>query len=704
MQEIWRLLFCCLIFTASASTRAENIIYPEELRAVVDVTQPPYNADPTGQKDCTSALIRAIDDIIRPDREALKQTITIVTGERKDVFRADEIDFHQRQRILRENPEAVIGFERCSGTFPYRNPPAKILYFPNGTYLISNTICYSYTDLQNASGMEFNRCLHFVGQSEQGAIIRLKDSAPGYDQDIPKPAISFMRGSRSNVAMQNTFENLTIEIGSGNPGAVGLEFFANNTGAVRNVTVRSSDPAHAGHAGVAITTFNSSCVLLQHLTIDGFDYGVKIAQPRLYTVLEHIALKNQNKAGFIIKDHNVAARGIISNNSVPAVRIEGEQATLALLDCEFSNGHPTYAAIDFQAGFLFARNIQTTGYRTALLHPGVQTPQETTIKEFISHSCPLLFDDQQQQSLNLPVKETPQVPWEQDMSQWISVNSCGAQGDGLHDDTEAIQDAMNAGKSVVYFQPGIYLINKTITIPAHVERVNFMYADLVAGGDLQQQDGTGAFAVIGDNSDPLIIEDLFAFERYFGSHYLIDHACQRTVILSDLHTQVGAMYVNSVPGGAVYIENVCTTDQFAPNKNCFSFTGQQVWARQLNPERANPEVMNNGSRLWVLGFKTEKSGTAFLTNNGYTEVLGGIFNISRAADSSPMVVNRNAHVSVFASTTDHRQRPAAYNLRPFIEETRDGVRQTLNWNHFPRRDEHLIVIPLYATNSKPKDE
>ena len=126
-----------------------------------------------------------------------------------------------------------------------------------------------------------------------------------------------------------------------------------------------------------------------------------------------------------------------------------------------------------------------------------------------------------------------------------------------------------------------------------------MYADLVAGGDLQQRDGTGAFAVLGDNSDPLIIEDLFAFERYFGSHYLIDHACRRTVILSDLHTQVGAMYINSVPGGFVYIENVCTTDQFAPNKNCFSFTGQQVWARQLNPERANPQVLNNARQLII---------------------------------------------------------------------------------------------------------
>ena len=62
--------------------------------------------------------------------------------------------------------------------------------------------------------------------------------------------ISFTRGNTSNVSMQNTFENFTILVGGGNPGAVGLEFFANNTGAIRNVTIRSLDLDRSGHAGL----------------------------------------------------------------------------------------------------------------------------------------------------------------------------------------------------------------------------------------------------------------------------------------------------------------------------------------------------------------------------------------------------------------------------------------------------------------------
>lgn len=700
MIHMKTLIGILLLAMSPSWLRSENIIYPKDLRSIVDVTQAPYYADPTGQRDCTAALIQAIDDIIRPDRQALRETIANVKGPRRHVYRADQIDFAQRQRVRREHPQAVIGFERCSGTFPYRNAPSRILYFPNGIYLVSDTICYSFQDLQNASDMEFNRCLHFLGQSEKGVVIRLQDKAPGFGPDARKPVISFMRGSRSNVSMQNTCENLTIEIGAGNPGAVGLKFFANNTGAVRHVTIRSRDPQGLGRAGVAITTFNSSCVLLQHLTVIGCDYGIEIGQHRLYTVMEHITLRDQRQVGLLLRDHNVAARGLISHNKMPAVRMEGERATLALLDSEFDKGDRSQAAIDFRAGFLFARNIKTAGYRTALGRPDGSMIDEAHIKEYVSHTYPTLFPGQKQQSLNLPVEDTPQVPWEQDLSQWISVNAKGAKGDGFHDDSQAIQKAMDAGKSTVYFQPGVYLINKTITIPPHVQRVNFMYADLVAGENLQQYEGKGTFQVIGESPKPLIIEDLFAFELYFGSQYLVDHASRRTVILSDLHTQVGAQYKNSVPGGKVFIENVCTTDQFPPNLNCFHFAGQQVWARQLNPERANPEVLNKGSQLWVLGFKTEKSGTGFFTNKGgYTEVLGGIFNISRAADSSPMIVNRDSHVSVFASTTDHRQRPAAYNLRPFIEETVGDVKRSLNWNQFPKRDDQLIVVPLYSSSS-----
>lgn len=702
------LAFLLLLNTCQGPVLSDGIIYPEDCLvhnggAVIDITRPPYNADNTGKEDVTEILIQAVDDVLGADRDLMKRTLEILQGDPSDVVRADERSFEKRQAMARANPEAVIGFERTAGIFPYVNPPSRIIYFPDGIYLVSNTITYRLADHVNRAGRELNRMLHFQGQSEAGSIIRLADKAPGFGEGKRKPVISFTRGNHSNVSMQNSFENLSIEIGKGNPGAVGLEFFSNNTGAVRHVSVRSLDPEHRARAGVAIYVYNSSCALLQHINVDGCDYGIEIREHRLYTAMEHIHLKNQRKAGFLLSEHNVAVRGLVSHNSVPAVSVEGSQATLSLIDSRFTGGAENIPAISMEGGFLLARNIKVEDYASSLTIGGETIIAEKGIREYVSHACPKLHPEQTQATLDLPIKDSPEIPWEQDPERWVSVNQFGAVADGLADDTEAIQKAMLSGAAVVYFKPGTYLIDSSIIIPAHVNRVNFMYCDLVAGGRLQLSENTGTFKVVGDSDSPLIIEDLFAFERYFGKHYLVDHASRRTLILSDLHTQVGAQYINSVSGGKVFIENVCATDQFPPYKNCFSFRGQQVWARQLNPERSNPEVLNEGGYLWVLGFKSEKSGTAFLTiDGGKTEILGGIFNISRAADSHPMVVTRDAKVSVFASTTDHRVRPATWNLRPFIEDIRKEKSGTLIWNQFPRREKHLIVIPLY-TNVMDED-
>ena len=80
-------------------------------------------------------------------------------------------------------------------------------------------------------------------------IIKLKDNCPGFEFGQQRAVVNFMQGERSNVAMSNYFENMTIDIGKGNPGAVGLIFFANNSGAVRNVKIKSSDEHYAGAIG-----------------------------------------------------------------------------------------------------------------------------------------------------------------------------------------------------------------------------------------------------------------------------------------------------------------------------------------------------------------------------------------------------------------------------------------------------------------------
>lgn len=60
----------------------------------------------------------------------------------------------------------------------------------------------------------------------------------------------------------------------------------------------------------------------------------------------------------------------------------------------------------------------------------------------------------------------------------------GAKGDGVHDDTNAIQSAINDG-SVVIFPPGIYLVSNQISIPSN------RYLKLLPGVTFLRKAGTG---------------------------------------------------------------------------------------------------------------------------------------------------------------------------------------------------------------------
>ncbi|MBE7539655.1 MAG: hypothetical protein HS122_14750 [Opitutaceae bacterium] len=661
-----------------AEHRGENCVYPAAALAVIDVTKAPYHCDNQGRKDCTEALIRALDDILRPTLEAEKAL-------EKEMADDPRQDFHHPISV-----ETLKANGRIRVVFPARPEQSRILYFPNGTYLVSDTLCYTFADLHNTSGGELNRQIIIRGQSERGAVIRLKDACPGFERGSNKPVFSFMRKSTSNVSMANLFENISIDTGIGNPGASGLRFFGNNMAAVRHVTIRSGDPGKVGAVGLLCDRHNLSGCYFKHVTVEGFDYGIQALPYRMYTVFEHITLSHQKIAGFLVDETPVSIRGLRSRNQVPALTIAGSPAHVVLVDSELAfESDPTdrtetggaVPAIEHINGVLFARNVRTSGYPAAIGRFDSTLLSGPIIEEHSSHGVQTLRSEQEKRSLNLRIEETPEIPWEQDMNRWVSVNEFGAKGDGTTDCTQAIQSALDSGKSVIYFQPGRYLINGAIRVPATVERINFMFCDLVSGENLKQAKNRGTFRVDGESSTPLLIEDLFAFEEFRGEQYLVEHASRRTLVLSDLHAQTGAMYLNTVSGGKVFIENICCTDQFPPNPNCYQFKGQSVWARQLNPERANPEVINDGSQLWVLGFKTEGRGVGFLTKNGgSTEVLGGVVNFG--GNDNPFVINDESSVSISCASNGKSN---FLHQAPFASEKINGRERVLLKSSLPKR-------------------
>ena len=672
-------------------TSKNRIVYPPDAAAVIDVTQAPYFLDNTGNKDCTAVLVSILDEIALHSIRGMKKVM-------------DELE-----SVSSPNYKLANSFENAKrdgkifGVFPYELPPSRIIYFPKGTYLISDTICYSFDNLKNAGRAEISWCIRFQGESREETIIKLKDSCKGFEYGMARPVISFMRGNYSNVAMSNYFRNLTVDIGQGNPGAIGLEFFGNNAGSVRDVTIRSSDPEFSGAIGLSVSRLGATGCLFKNIEIEGFDFGMKFIADEIYLVCEDIFLKNQRNRGIFVEGPILSIHHLRSENTVPALCVRGHNSHVVLLDAELNGGMSEAPSIDLFTGQLFLRNIRSKGYQRALGGPYFMSwgseclfLEGNNIEEYFTGDSCTLAPGQANRSLNLKIEEAPLIEWDSNFEHWTHPGEFGALGNGESDDTTAIQRAMDSGKSVIYFQPGEYRINASILIPDTVKHVNFMFVNLIAGKDLQEKRNSGMFTIVGDGSKPLLMEDLFSFEKNFGHHVLIDHASTRTLVLRNLHSQSCAFYRNSVSGGTVFIENVVSTPGIHENKYekpCFIFKGQKVWCRQINPEYSQEKIINDGSQLFIMGFKTEGHGIAITTlNGGQTEAVGGMLCFG-GNNEIPMVLNDESDVSLIASTTGTM---SFHCFKIAVKEVLNGeVREALH-EQFPVRYLKQYFIPLYS--------
>ncbi len=325
---------------------------PKGRKSYIDVTKPPYSADNTGKVDCTEAINKVIRDFYQGYLDAFQQTVEKLSAQ--------------------EDPDALITFEirkiqgRKNVVFPEHLPQPMVLYFPKGEYLVSDTISYYFEEFRNILGdnrnLEMNGMLRFCGEDMQSTIIRLQDHCPGFGLGADKPVISFMQGRASNIAQSNFLENLTISVGKGNPGATGLLYFANNNGAVRNVIIRSEDPDGFGNTGLAILHDKVSAGYVKNVTVEGFQYGIKVMPQTHFVTFEHITLKNQRRAGFYIGNTVVSIRDLKSENQVTAVWIHGVTAFVLLTDAQLRGGCFTEPAIRYEFGQCLLRNIRSWGY------------------------------------------------------------------------------------------------------------------------------------------------------------------------------------------------------------------------------------------------------------------------------------------------------------------------------------------------------
>ena len=658
MKTKLAILALCVLFNLQQS-RAQtlvgdrvpniNCIYPpgaflQNGGRIIDITKPPFNAKGDGVSDDTDAFVKAYDFVL---------------------YRGDS-----------------IGWTKA---WPDKGEASHIIYIPNGTYLVSNTIIYSgeLRDCHWAPGhAEQVAWIRFIGQSRDKTIIQLKDNCPGFEAGKNKAVLSYGKFHFNNAVARNSLRNLTVNTGKGNPGATGVKFSGANNASISNLKVVSDD----GSGSVGLDVSISTTIGYYHdIIIDGFDYGMKMTPYHFnHPVVEFLTLKNQNKSGLLFENGGGSFRKIKSENSVPAVSITVEGAHAVILDSEFSGKDAEAPAINISNGHLFARNININGYKNSIEKDG-KAVSNTSIDEYVSDEVKEYFPGQPKKSMNLPIKETPVRWYGQYFREWGNVLDFGAVGDGKTDDTKAIQKAFNSGSKIIYFPKGDYVMSGIIKIPAEVEIVEGLYCSFWGG----------QFEVSEMSDKPLFLNDF----TLWNEETEVRKACV-------LHKSLRTLVMNNVASYALVYKNTAKDeggDVFANAVNGFKYENnihhQNVWMRFVNTEhRGNKKfVFDTDSKVWVFGFKTEGSTLNFWSrNNAQVEILGGLVN-QRAGHFEQVNTsfkNENAKISIVAYTNG----PGDEWFDYLIEDVVNGRKILLTGDDFPERKKNYKdwIIPLYT--------
>ena len=93
----------------------------------------------------------------------------------------------------------------------------------------------------------------------------------------------------------------------------------NNYCALRNVTLQSSDPSHSGAIGLALLRYAAGPCLMKNMVINGFDYGIKVANNEYSVTFEDLTLLNQKLYGIYNASNVLSIRHLFSTNRVPAI-------------------------------------------------------------------------------------------------------------------------------------------------------------------------------------------------------------------------------------------------------------------------------------------------------------------------------------------------------------------------------------------------
>jgi hypothetical protein len=383
-----------------------------------------------------------------------------------------------------------------------------ICFFPAGTYTVSDTLSCVEPLYRRQSGMELaaqsfpNVLVGSTKSQTERAVIKLAPASPGFaDPANQKYVVHFWVRSKQGMEKENPpsgnssysqmFVNIDIDIGENNPGAVGIRNRAAQGSSIQDVTINATHGLKGLEGGAGSGGSH------HHVTVIGGEIGVDLteSQPaptisgfsligQRKTALQYTGMETLSMVGCVIKNSGsgplIIGQGkpggphtgeITMADSVIIFETPGKNTAFAMNRSLYLNNvyikNASYLAdidgkkVSLEPGWNHIREYaqgvdvshMTYNYISAPYVNGVQEPALITVNPGVEPPPDIVLKHIWPAA---PSWETPGVanvknpPW-------------NAAGDGITDDTDALQKAIDASETV-FLPKGVYRITRTLNL------------------------------------------------------------------------------------------------------------------------------------------------------------------------------------------------------------------------------------------------
>ena len=522
----------------------------------------------------------------------------------------------------------------------YRANP--FIWFPDGTYIVSDSIegrvlgKPGERDAGKTWSAGWRSMLILIGETREGVVIKLKDSAPGFT-DPTKPKWVIATGSESdnrknqsgggNRAFRHNILNLTVDVGSGNPGAIGIDFIANNRGSIDGVTIRAGKDS--GFTAIDMTRSWPGPAIVMDVEIEGFAHAMRLGHYQYGITFENMKIRGQRETAIMNFANSLTMRKIDFEGDVAFYKSDHNKSQLCVLDSKITNSGTTPAAI-ITPGLVNLRRTTFTGYQTVIedtskdgqgLAAKVGEPSKV-----VSFDKGFTFDTagKTPRPLNLPIEEIPTIR-PPDGAEWTDGGLTG----------ESLQAAIDSGAEYIFLRPVTTVeFSKPVILRNKVKLIMGMHGCIKGPGEKETpyNDREPAFIMGETGADTVCLEHIFIGGR-------VENPSSRTLVLR--HVDIEQHGLLATGSGKTHVIDVIGRNYRIGPKHTF-------WARQLNAEFGEEPLFTNAGTSWILGFKMESNtaggknnvpGTPSLYNlDGKLEVIGGLlYTLGTKREQAPRV-------------------------------------------------------------------